>query len=457
MHTMIEHTTRLMNDYNAWLFGFSITCTLIASLLYVRRTSQTDRLLGQYSAMLNNMSQGVCMFDGAQRLVFCNNRYLEMYDIQNCNIGPGTSLDDIVDYRYKAGSSPKMSKEEYVKWRASINQSKKQSGTVIELMNGRITEIRHQPLPEGGYVATHEDITERQQAERKSTIALEQEKRRTVIEDAIASFRETIETVLRTIGEDASALKTTAMSLSSSSSQTSQYSEGAVAMSNEASASVESAAASAEELLASISAIAQQLHSTSTLVELSVNEAAAANAEIVDLGTSAGKIGDIVKLIQEIAEQTNLLALNATIEAARAGDVGKGFAVVASEVKSLAAQTAKATEQVAAQIFTVQKSSQMAIDAIHRNAERMNEISRHTTAVAACVEQQNAATKGITVSVDTASQGTQRIRSTLTEVDRAAIDTRNAAQTVLAASARVEDVARQLREKVGGFLDKVAV
>jgi methyl-accepting chemotaxis protein len=454
---MLKLMFRLASEYDSLLVGFSIFVTLSAAVLYIRRSSRADLILRQYASMLNNMSQGICMFDREKRLVFCNNRYLEMYDIQHERVGPGTTLDEIVDLRYKAGSNPKMSKQEYAKWRADINASDKVSGTIVELTNGHITEIRHQPLAEGGYVATHEDITTRQLEERQRTTTVEHEKRRIVVDDVIKSFRETVETVLQTFGEDATSLKETATLLSASSIQTSQHTEGALQASNDASDSVEAASGAAEELSTSIDSIAKQLHSATGLVETVLMEANTANAEISELTESVAKIGDIVKAIQEIAGQTNLLALNATIEAARAGEAGRGFAVVASEVKSLAVQTAKATEQVAAQISNVRTSSKTAIDAIHRNAHRMQEISRHTSAVAACVEQQNAATKDISCNVTNANVGTQSIRATLTEVDRAATETRNSAKIVLAASESVETTANQLREKVVGFLDKVAV
>ena len=128
------------------------------------------------------------------------------------------------------------------------------------------------------------------------------------------------------------------------------------------------------------------------MVRVSVNEAETTNEQIAGLADAAQKIGDVVKLIRDIAGQTNLLALNATIEAARAGEAGRGFAVVASEVKSLAVQTAKATEEIAAQILAVQGSTTIAVDAIRNIAGRMKEISSYTSAVAASVEQQNAAT-----------------------------------------------------------------
>lgn len=454
---MLDLINRGASERMSWVVGVMAVAVLIAAFFWFRNMRAKNILIRHYATMLANMSQGICMFDGQQRLILCNERYLEMYDIKNKGIIPGTSLNEIVDFRYRAGSSPKMDKDEYVKWRALINISAKQSGTIVELMNGRITEIRHQPLSIGGYVATHEDITERQIAERQHTIVVEQEKRRTAIDDAIKFFRETVEALLENFGMGADDLKKTAMSLSSSSNQTSQYAAGAVLVSNWASSSVEGASVSAEELSASINSIAQQLSAMRELVKLSMTEAISANATISELAQSANKIGDIVKLIQEIAEQTNLLALNATIEAARAGEVGKGFAVVASEVKSLAVQTAKAIEQVTAQITSVQNSSEMAVDAIQRNAARIQDISQHTSAVAACIDQQNEAIQDISRNVANANTGTVSILATLKDVDVAAAETLSSAQIVLAASERVEMDTNKLRDEVIKFLEKVAV
>jgi methyl-accepting chemotaxis protein len=454
---MLQLFARLLSEYDLLLIIFSIFTILIAATLYIRRSTRANQISQLHTIALENMSQGICVFDSGQRLILCNKRYLEMYDLQHERVSLGATLREIVDLRYKAGSSPKMSKEEYVHWRESIKVSDKPSETMVELMNGQIFEIRHRPMPNGGWVATHEDITERQHAERQRTSMVEQEKRRLVVDDAIMSFRESVETVLRTVGESSATMKSMATSLSTSSHLTSQRTSDAVQTSNGASISVEAATAAAVELSASISSISQQLHATTVLVETAVTEASTANAEISGLARSAGEIGDIVKVIQMIAGQTNLLALNATIEAARAGEAGRGFAVVASEVKSLAVQTAKATEQIAAQISAVQTSATAAVEAIHRNADRMQEINQHTSAVAACVEEQNSATDAISYNVANATTGTQDIRATLNEVDRAVTETLGSAQTVLAASESVETAANQLREKVTGFLDKVAV
>jgi methyl-accepting chemotaxis protein len=193
------------------------------------------------------------------------------------------------------------------------------------------------------------------------------------------------------------------------------------------------------------------------MVRTAVTEARETNEEITSLSKSAQEIGDVVKLIRNIAGQTNLLALNATIEAARAGEAGKGFAVVATEVKSLAVQTAKATEQIAAQIAAVQASTSSAVEAIRRNTERMQEISGWTSTVAQAVQQQNAATGEITQNVAGAATGTKEVVIVLDQVAGAVVHTRNSADTVLTASETVEAAASALSEKVDTFLRAVAV
>jgi methyl-accepting chemotaxis protein len=220
---------------------------------------------------------------------------------------------------------------------------------------------------------------------------------------------------------------------------------------------VEIVAGAAEELAASIAEISRRLEQTNQIVDTAVAEAGSTHSEIGSLAQSAQKIGDVVKLIQDVAEQTNLLALNATIEAARAGDAGRGFAVVASEVKSLAVQTAKATEEIASQIVSVQVSTGAAVEAIRRIADRMKEISSYTSGAAASVRQQQAATGEISQNVMSAAQSSKEIAAVLGDVTGAAVETRSSAETVLAASEAVESAASSLREEVEGFLEKVAV
>jgi len=217
------------------------------------------------------------------------------------------------------------------------------------------------------------------------------------------------------------------------------------------------AAGAAEELIASIGEIGRQLSQAAELVTHSVTEARAANEQMTRLTDTVQEIGDVVNLIRNIADQTNLLALNATIEAARAGEAGRGFAVVASEVKSLAVQTATATEQIASQIDAVQNSTRFAVEAIRRNTERMREIDGYTSAVARSLEQQDVATDEISHNVSSAAEGAKVMVAVLDEVTSAVDDTRNAASKVLEASDSVEAAAVGLQHRIENFLSRVAV
>jgi methyl-accepting chemotaxis protein len=251
-------------------------------------------------------------------------------------------------------------------------------------------------------------------------------------------------------------MRETATALLSASGQTTERAESAVTAFHEASTNVETAAVAADELSRSIAEISRQLTHASDIVTSATGEARATDEQIAGLATGAQKIGDVIKLIRNIAGQTNLLALNATIEAARAGEAGKGFAVVASEVKSLAVQTAKATEEIANHIIGVQSSTNSAVGAIRQIAERMTEINHYTGAVAASVEQQNAATGEISHNVASAASGTTHVVTVLGEVTGAAGETRTSAEVVLNASETVAAAVAKLRAEVEDFLKKVA-
>jgi methyl-accepting chemotaxis protein len=283
------------------------------------------------------------------------------------------------------------------------------------------------------------------------------ESRRVTVDAAISSFRERIDVLLKMVGNTAQAMKSASTVLSTSSDETSRHAESAVSASGDASTNVKTAMTAPDELVSAIAEINRQVDQTNEVVRLAVSEAQSTNDQMAAQTQAAQKIGDVVKLIQGIAGQTNLLALNATIEAARAGEAGKGFAVVASEVKSLAVQTAKATEEIASQIQAVQTSTKGSVDAIHRITARMHEINRNTSAVAGSVEQQNAATSQISLNVATAAQGSDVVATALGKVTDAAIQTRASAQTVLEASQAVNSTVARLHAEVDDFLGKVAV
>ncbi len=406
---------------------------------------------------LNNMSQGVIMFDAAARVAVCNNRYLEIYGLSPDIVKPGAKLLDIVRHRF-AGGSLDRDPEQYCAELRELMASGKTLSFVSELPDGRSVAVVNRAIRGGEFwLGTHHDITARRAAERKSALLGEQEARRVVLDDAIAWFRGCVEGALKTVGDSAATLKSTAAALSATSNDTARHTAGAVRTSDDAFGGVESAAAAADELSKSIAEINRQVISASEIVGTAAAEAQSTNEIIAGLADATQKIDDVVKLIQSVAGQTNLLALNATIEAARAGAAGKGFAVVAAEVKALAVQTAKATDDIASQIAAVQSATKSAVRAIGNITGRMEEIRQFTTAIASSVEEQHAATGEISNNVAAAAAGTRSAVAVLERVSHAIAEMRGSADTVLTASMAVEKAADSLRESVDGFLNKVAI
>jgi methyl-accepting chemotaxis protein len=380
-----------------------------------------------------------------------------MYGLSRDVVKPGAMLIDVIKNRKSTGSL-KLDSEKY---RADIIALVRQGQTnsnIVETPDGRSVSVVNRGIKDGKFwIGTHDDITERIQAERNSAALSEQERRRVEIEAEIRTFRESATSVLQTVSESTTGLRMIAVALSESSSSTSERTAGAVQNSNEASINMSAAAAAAEELIASIAEIGRQVGQAAELVTHSVTEAHTTNEQMTRLTDTVQEIGEIVSLIRSIAGQTNLLALNATIEAARAGEAGRGFAVVASEVKSLAVQTAKATEQIAVQIEAIQNSTRFAVDAIRRNTERMREIDSYTSAVAVALTQQDSATEEISRNVSGAAEGAKAMVAVLEEVTGAVGDTRSAAGKVLEASESVEAAAARLQLRIESFLGRVAV
>ncbi|HML06826.1 MAG TPA: methyl-accepting chemotaxis protein [Xanthobacteraceae bacterium] len=409
----------------------------------------------QLTCALNYMSQGLCMFDRSARIVVCNQQYLRLYKLSPEVVKPGCTLPRLIEHRQETGLLT-VDPAKYCKEILDSVRTGKTSKWVIEASDGRMVHAINAPTPDGGWVSTHEDVTERLRLERQHDDIAEQRRRRDAVDAAIAGFRSKMETLLKTFSDSAAAMKSTAVTLSTASNHTSQRADSAVAASNEASNGVRTAADAADEMSNSIAEIARQIAQTNTVVHMAVDEAHSTDGEMTTLAATAQKIGDIVKLIQSIAGQTNLLALNATIEAARAGESGRGFAVVASEVKSLAVQTAKATEAIVGQILAVQGSTASAVESIRRITQRMQEIEHYASGVAASIEQQSAATSHISSNVATAAQATQSVAAVLNDVAGAATQTHMSAEVVLEASRSVEAAIADLRRHVEAFLAAVA-
>ncbi len=258
--------------------------------------------------------------------------------------------------------------------------------------------------------------------------------------------------VVELVASASTEMQSSAQALAATAEQTNQQSTAVAAASEEVTANVQTVASSAEELTASVNEISRQVAESTNISQEAVNETNRTNEAVEGLAEAAQKIGDVVKLISDIAGQTNLLALNATIEAARAGEAGKGFAVVASEVKSLANQTAKATEDIAAQVSAIQAETTSAVTAIKGIAETINKVNEIAVTISSAVEEQGAATAEISRNVQEASNGTQEVTSNIAGVSTAAGETGQAASVVLEASKGLSTSAEELRENVEKFL-----
>jgi methyl-accepting chemotaxis protein len=281
------------------------------------------------------------------------------------------------------------------------------------------------------------------------------EQRQTAIEGYIAHFDSSVRQSLDTLASASTEMRATAESMTGTAEQTSRQATAVAAASEQASANVQTVAASTEEMSSSIAEISRQVEQSTHIARKAVDEAQHTTKTMESLSAAAQKIGEVVQLIQDIASQTNLLALNATIEAARAGDAGKGFAVVASEVKSLATQTAKATEDIAGQITAIQAATGQAVSAIKSIDGTISEISEISTTIAAAMEEQGAATREITRNTQEAARGTQDVSSNIGGVTQAASETGAAASQVLGSSSELGKQAETLRSEVDDFLTKI--
>jgi methyl-accepting chemotaxis protein len=301
-----------------------------------------------------------------------------------------------------------------------------------------------------------DNMIEARQLHAEQTAEHEQKaSRHAVIEQHIAAFEGLVRRSLDALASAASEMRATSQSMSATAEETSAQTTKVSAAAEQASANVQTVASATEELSSSVSEIGRQVSESTRIAGEAVDEATRTNATVQGLSAAAHKIGDVVKLISDIASQTNLLALNATIEAARAGDAGKGFAVVASEVKSLANQTARATEEISAQVAAMQGATSEAVTAIHGIGATIGTINEIATTIAAAVEEQGAATQEIARNVHEAAQGTGQVSSSIVGVNQAASETGTAANQVLTSAEALGSQAETLRGDVDSFLAKI--
>jgi methyl-accepting chemotaxis protein len=275
------------------------------------------------------------------------------------------------------------------------------------------------------------------------------------MEARIVEFETTVRSALDSLQEAAGSMQTTAQSMSATADQSSALVSAVASAAEETSVNVQTVSSGTEELSSSIEEIGRQVVTSAEIARKAVEEAGATDATMQGLADNAGRISVVVDLIQTIASQTNLLALNATIEAARAGEAGRGFAVVASEVKSLATQTAKATDEIRQQIVSMQTVTTTAVTAIRSISNTIGEINDVTTAIAAAVEEQGAATREIARNISHAAGGTSEVSSNIVGVSSASTEAGTAAGKVLTASGALRREADVLRAEIDAFLENI--
>jgi methyl-accepting chemotaxis protein len=305
-------------------------------------------------------------------------------------------------------------------------------------------EIFRESMIEARALSSDQDKDRTAKAERASRM-----------ESRIVEFEATVRAALDSLQKSANSMQTSAQNMSTTADQSSALVNAVASAAEETSVNVQTVSSGTEQLSSSISEIGRQVITSSEIARKAVDEAGRTDATMQGLAENADRISVVVDLIQSIASQTNLLALNATIEAARAGDAGRGFAVVASEVKNLATQTAKATDDIRAQISSMQEVTTTAVGAIRSISNTIGEINDVTTAIAAAVEEQGAATREIARNIQHAAGGTSEVSSNIVGVSSASAEAGSAAGEVLNATGALRRETDVLRSEIDAFLSNI--
>ena len=309
----------------------------------------------------------------------------------------------------------------------------------------RTVQVFRDAMVETNRLREQQTETEQHQAER----------RKADMNRLADQFESEVGQIINLVSTAAGQLEASSTTLSQTADTVEQISQQASHASSEATANVHSVAAASEELSSSVGEISRQVSASARIASEAVDQAQKTDSRISQLSQAAARIGDVVDLIQSIAGQTNLLALNATIEAARAGEAGRGFAVVAAEVKSLAEQTAKATDEISQQISDIQSATQDSVSAIKEIGATIARISEISSTIASAVEEQGAATKEISRNVQRAAQGTSQVASNISDVQRGASETGGASSQVLSAAQSLSGESNRLKREVAKFMDTV--
>ncbi len=323
---------------------------------------------------------------------------------------------------------------------------------VLLWLSHRLAELFHASETAVAEAEAAKDEVRRLADEDQARQASAQENRRKDMLTLAGTFEGRVLDVTRAVSAASKQMEASAQTMKKSAEDTNTQSTAVAAASEQASGNVQTVAAATEQLSASIAEISRQVSESTKVVSQAVNEAAKTKDVIRSLDTAAQKIGKVVSLITDIAEQTNLLALNATIEAARAGEAGKGFAVVASEVKNLATQTAKATEEIGAQIDGIQTATRTSVSAIEHIASTIEAVNQISTSIADAVREQGNATQDIARNVEQAASGTTEVSNSIAAVTSSVGQTGHVSAQVLQAARDLAKQSDDLRGQVDGFL-----